>query len=64
MTDKQMIAAGTPNYLAVKHHYSDEQIREHVESLYGWKDVTIQREDHLVLVQPIANGKETSNGNR
>jgi len=56
MTDKQMIAAGTPNYLAVKAEYSDAQILEHVRILYGWEAVTIQRDDHIVLIQPKGNG--------
>ncbi len=50
--EKQMIAAGTPNFIGIKPQYSDEQIREHVKSIYGWKDVTIIRQPHLVKVQP------------
>ncbi len=61
---KQMIAAGTPNYLAVKPQYSDEQIEEYAREFYGWKDVTIIRQGHIVKVEPVANEEETSNGNR
>ncbi len=54
MTDqpKHLIAAGTPNYLAISSQYSDEQIQEYVRDFYKWQDVTIERKDHIILVQP------------
>ncbi len=52
MNEKHLIAAGTPNYLAVKAEYSDEEILEHVRIVYGWEAVTIERKPHIVLVQP------------
>jgi hypothetical protein len=53
--EKQLIAAGTPNYLAIKPEYTDEQILEHVKATYGWEAVTIERKDHIILVQPQKN---------
>ena len=47
-----MIAAGTPNYLAIKPQYSDEEIQEYVKDFYKWESVTIIRKPHIVLVQP------------
>ncbi len=57
--EKQMIAAGTPNFIGVKSEYSDEQIREHVETVYGWTNVTITRQPHIVKVQPKKNGRNS-----
>lgn len=62
MMEKRMIAAGTRNYLAISPQYSDEQIIEYVEAIYGWKAVTIERKPHIILVQPMKqeNGRDGS----
>ncbi len=60
MTEKHLIAAGTPNYLAISPQYSDEQIQEYVRDFYKWQDVTIERKDHIILVQPAKGGNSGS----
>jgi len=52
MTKKHLIAAGTPNYLAISPQYSDEEVRAYVRDFYKWQEVTIERKDHIILVQP------------
>ena len=36
-------------------HFTDEQIRERAALEWGWPEIELRRQDHIVLIRPVGH---------